>query len=390
VLALTFMHGSRLRLIDRLGHSSVRSLYECSTFDRFAWQLCRRWRTRVRTTVTSLFDSKGPVDYDATCVAAASLLEAEDVARWVAACHPVVLVDEFQDCKGGRLAIVKQLARHSVLLVAADEFQDLGSIGPNSALEWLRSAGQVEDLPTVHRTHTQGLLDAARALRESRPLADGSGFKLIARPAPGPVASYISQLLVGSPRSAAVVLSPVLPRTSPFVRDVVEFVSTKQYGDRKVGPFKIAWEETAESLENATLDSLNIRETSDDTSVPASMLVAVDRGPLDRALVRWVQHRISVRGQHDFRAGEVRLQVRRVAQRIRLLSRMTPARRAMTIHQAKNREFSIVIVLWPLQVRSDPDAARRLLYNAITRAKDRALVFVQDTRGERLRRPPFA
>ena len=59
----------------------------------------------------------------------------------------------------------------------------------------------------------------------------------------------------------------------------------------------------------------------------------------------------------------------------------------MTIHQAKNREFPSVIVLWPYQVGGAVERQRRLLYNGITRAKYRVLVVVQNPR--RLRQPPF-
>ena len=59
----------------------------------------------------------------------------------------------------------------------------------------------------------------------------------------------------------------------------------------------------------------------------------------------------------------------------------------MTIHQAKNREFHSVIVLWPYEVAGNIERQRRLLYNAITRAKNRVLVVVQDP--NRLGRPPF-
>jgi superfamily I DNA/RNA helicase len=62
----------------------------------------------------------------------------------------------------------------------------------------------------------------------------------------------------------------------------------------------------------------------------------------------------------------------------------------MTIHQAKNREFPVVIVLWPFQVTGDALRARRCLYNAITRAKRRAIVIVQDPKNKRLKAPPFA
>jgi superfamily I DNA/RNA helicase len=59
----------------------------------------------------------------------------------------------------------------------------------------------------------------------------------------------------------------------------------------------------------------------------------------------------------------------------------------MTIHQAKNREFDRVIVLWPYEVSGSEERKRRLAYNAITRAKAEAFVVVQ---GEaRIGQPPF-
>jgi superfamily I DNA/RNA helicase len=59
----------------------------------------------------------------------------------------------------------------------------------------------------------------------------------------------------------------------------------------------------------------------------------------------------------------------------------------MTVHQAKNREFSRVIVLWPYEVPREMEKQRRLLYNAITRAKAHAVVIVQSP--NRLDQPPF-
>ena len=57
----------------------------------------------------------------------------------------------------------------------------------------------------------------------------------------------------------------------------------------------------------------------------------------------------------------------------------------MTVHQAKNREFDSVIVLWPYEVSATRQ--RRLLYNAITRAKRQAVVIVQNP--DRINQPPF-
>ena len=61
----------------------------------------------------------------------------------------------------------------------------------------------------------------------------------------------------------------------------------------------------------------------------------------------------------------------------------------MTIHQAKNREFDSVIVLWPYRVVADMERQRRLLYNAVTRARRQALIIVRDPRETRIAAPPF-
>ncbi len=60
----------------------------------------------------------------------------------------------------------------------------------------------------------------------------------------------------------------------------------------------------------------------------------------------------------------------------------------MTVHQAKNREFDRVALIWPYQVTAEPDDRRRIFYNAITRARTSCLVIVQDERLKGL--PPFA
>ncbi|XCB28880.1 ATP-binding domain-containing protein (plasmid) [Tunturibacter empetritectus] len=49
----------------------------------------------------------------------------------------------------------------------------------------------------------------------------------------------------------------------------------------------------------------------------------------------------------------------------------------MTIHQAKNREFDGVVIVWPYQVAGDLDQKRRLLYNGVTRARHWCVSLVQ-------------
>ncbi|MGH7283008.1 MAG: ATP-binding domain-containing protein [Polyangiaceae bacterium] len=61
----------------------------------------------------------------------------------------------------------------------------------------------------------------------------------------------------------------------------------------------------------------------------------------------------------------------------------------MTIQQAKNQEFDRVVVLWPFEIQGDAERLRRLLYNAVTRAKKYAAVIVQDPKKVRLGAAPF-
>ena len=97
ILALTFMHGSRKRLQDRLRSGGVpRGTDLCVTIDSFAQRLTRRWRGLARR--LGLADL-APDDFDAQCDAAGRLLEQHQVGAWLASSFPIIIVDEAQDPK---------------------------------------------------------------------------------------------------------------------------------------------------------------------------------------------------------------------------------------------------------------------------------------------------
>ena len=50
----------------------------------------------------------------------------------------------------------------------------------------------------------------------------------------------------------------------------------------------------------------------------------------------------------------------------------------MTEQQAKNREFEGVVILWPYQVGGTAENKRRLLYNALTRARRWCTIIAQN------------
>ncbi len=391
VLALTFMHGSRHRLAERLAKSSARRHCECMTLDRFAWEISRRWRSRLRAGGGLLpLDLEAP-DYDATCEAAGKLLAVPDVAQWIAACYPVIVLDEFQDCSPVRLALAQSLHGRVTMLIAADDFQNLNLTDECPAVAWLRSLNVCEELTVNRRTANADLIAAAQALRAGAPLPPGANqsLKLISAPSPAVAASFISQTIAPASGKDVVLLSATRSGSSKWVGTVIELVMTKQYGQQKAGPVPIKWESTADSLAETTMAALGIADGNGQTG--AAAILALPRSPVATQLNRWVEHQRRVMGRAEFGAGEVRFQVKRAVQHVRSYGTLPKSgRSAMTIHQAKNREFPVVILLWPFQVVGDPALARRWLYNAITRAKRRAIVIVQDPKKKRLSAPPFA
>jgi hypothetical protein len=280
VLALTFMHGSRHRLAERLAKSSARRRCECMTLDRFAWEICRRWRSRLRAIGGGLLQlGLDPPDFDATCEAAAMLLNSSDVAGWVASRYPIILLDEFQDCAPVRLALAQRLHGRVTMLVAADDFQNLNLTEESPGVAWLRGLNVCEELTVNRRTADADLIAAAHALRAGMPLVAGANpsFKLIGVPSAPVAASWVSQTMAGMGGKDVVLLSAARPGNSPWVDQVIELVRTKQYGAHKAGPVHVAWETTTGSLAETTIAALGIAQGDGQIGVAAILALADGR-----------------------------------------------------------------------------------------------------------------
>jgi hypothetical protein len=74
----------------------------------------------------------------------------------------------------------------------------------------------------------------------------------------------------------------------------------------------------------------------------------------------------------------------------RAYSPHSPNRVITTVHGAKNREFDNAIILWPYTVPSDAEQKRRLLYNAITRAKSNCMILVRGNKQRAARDPALS
>ncbi len=366
--------------------SSLRRRYRCCTADSFAWSIVRRWRTLARRMSAS---EPAEGDYEQVCSLAGELLAETTVSRWVSRAFPIVVVDEFQDSKGGQLAMISSLSSEATCIVAADDFQDLGSIGVNPAVAWARANGKSKSLSDIHRTSAAGLLTASRALREGRKVScKGDGFIVLGAPSHNVGASFVSKNLSWWSRCADIaVLTPARPSKSAFVRDLFDRVEAKPIGSPPRGPHRIPWEESQEEECDKFIEGLGLPDDPN-AEVCCEGLSFGDVGGQRRGLRQWIERQRRVAGRTTYLAGEIRCEARRIHQRSRAYRRVRDRGvRAMTIHQAKNREFHSVIVLWPYEVAGASEPQRRLLYNAITRAKFRVLVVVQNP--NRLHRPPF-
>lgn len=387
VLAMTKMHGSRRRMDGRLlVLAGLRGHYRCCTVDSFAWSIVRRWRTLVqRKSVSELAED----DYEQVRSLAADLLAETVVSRWTCRKFPIIVVDEFQDSKDGQLAIVSSLSRFATTIVAADDFQDLEETGENPAVAWARIHGENESLTNIHRTSALGLLDASRALRSgSNVPRNGNGFTILGAQNHNVGASFVSRNLTWWRNCADIaVLTPVRPSRSAFVRNVIARVEAKPISNPPTGPHRIPWEESQEEERDKFIEGLGL-PNDPNAEVCCYELSFGDGGGPRQELHYWIDRQTRVAGRTTFTAEEILCEARRIHQRSRAYRRVRGGGvRAMTIHQAKNREFHSVIVLWPYEVAGSVERQRRLLYNAVTRAKFRVLVVVQNL--NRLDKPPF-
>lgn len=384
VMALTFMQGSRRRLEERLGQlKALKGRTDCSTIDSFAWRLVRRWLSLAAALGFVDFE---PDQYERVCDAASALLQINEVCGWVAATFPVLLVDEAQDMTPNRLSIVKGLANRLEVFAAADEFQCLNEdLRPNPACAWLDQVCPVEDLTKPQRTNILELLDAASAIRNGEPPKSGKAFKVELTSNPPHAGSWLSGNLqwFGGGKRVAV----IAPTLRGFAQATVSW--TAQNKTKKgAGPYSIPWEESETKVAASFINNIALQEVNDISSVTALLTAAGDYRAT-RDLVDWMDRQRRTRAKTTFSKDEIEQAIKQgFAQRRRARKGDESGWRGMTVHGAKNREFDNVIVLWSAAVGGSDDQKRRLLYNAVTRAKERCLVLVQAK--DILNQAPFA
>lgn len=375
VLALTFMHGARRRLSDRLrAVPGLLGRMECCTVDSFAWRIYRRWRGHAAALGIPACDEG---EFDAVCDAAGMLLEQEQVRNWAAVSFPIVLVDEGQDLSPQRLRILVALSAATRSLIAADEFQCLDqALRPNPLVAWIHGAAEPETLVQVRRTNVGGLLAAATAIRGGQAPANGQGFRILPPGVSVPLAAtLLANAIAWRQGGNVAVITPALQ--GGFVQNVVAQVSQGPCGQPGNGPYSIHWEGTDRDETQVIIDGLQLGANSTAITALAALRALPSSGPV-RAAILWVGNQFHALGREEFARADIEAVIaRNVALRRQHGGSSTHLFTALTVQQAKNREFDGVVVIWPYQVGGDAEHKRRLLYNAVTRARRWCNVIVQ-------------
>jgi hypothetical protein len=321
----------------------------------------------------------------------------ESVSSWLKLRYPVVVVDELQDCKGDQLYLIQAMESCCHVIAAADEFQNLQQTGPCDAVEWLRGgAGKKNILSGNRRTTETSLLHAANRLRASQDCGDILQNALMSALNASAAAGHIARTICWKKPKDAVILTPTGQGKSQFVRDVVTRLTSKPIKpkgiNKDVGPFRVIWESNIEEDKAALLKQIGCSQQGISLA-DLRQVCANERSALGD-VYQWAEKKWRIKGQAHFLGEELKTIVERVLQSRRafLPTACLGNMRAMTINQAKNREFEGVIVLWPFAVGGDLDSQRRRLYVALTRAKKWAVVIVQDApkKLSRLSLPPFS
>jgi hypothetical protein len=400
LLAITFMHGSRRRLEDKLKpiqHRGVRVC--CQTIDSFCLNVFQRYRSYLgiisSIVVTdnpdevSELDGKLYIGVHRIRERANELMDFKIVRDILSFSYPIVIVDEFQDCDGALLDVIKKLSDCSRLYVAADNFQKLDDSDNCPATEWLSQAMTLDHLHHIWRTNETSILDSARALRLNEATTNGIEVNFVPSK---DIAAYVIlsnmqwyDKMGGQGRTVAII-SPVGPQSDSFVRDTLkrlhepmERKSTKRKKGYRLEPKPFQIDDgkstTAQDILTQCIDweslkvvTLDIFESWKSVGHPA-FEIAVKRA----------KRLMKLRNTNELSKVEFSALLSAGMHFVKnFVTYSVKSRLFLTVHGAKNREFDDVIILWPQYTLPSQDIyLRKLMYNAITRAKRKVLVIAQ-------------
>lgn len=230
---------------------------------------------------------------------------------------------------------------------------------------------------------------AANAVRNGETLVAGRNMVMRAAPGRAPfnqAAAMVANAVAWNGGREIALVTP--SKTGGFAIGVVNRVRVGPIGQHQNGPYDIRWELSDGEAASQSAANLNLPADGAMVATIEALRAAGDHPALSMCC-DWILRTHKLTGQAFFASAVVHEQLAGCFTRHRRFLRRDHSRiKAMTVHQAKNREFEGVIILWPYTVVGNADQQRRLLYNAITRARRWCTIVAQNA--EMLERPPFA
>lgn len=379
LLALTFMHGARHRLNHQLGLiAEIRGRFEAMTIDSFAFQLCTRWNRRIILSGREIPQSN---DFEGMCDTANFLLSSVDIQHWVHASFPIIIVDEAQDLLLNRLEIIEKLSNYSHVILAYDDYQCLNKDNrPVAINDWIIDKCDPIILIGSRRTQVNQLITAANRLRTGQSLSHlGTQFRIVACPVRRNVPPGLAGFQVGTELIRGGKCAIITPSSrSSFPRSIVDYLSTTPIARLNLRPQNIYWESEEDSFVSSLKTSFeSIPQLSFENCI--DILNDFQDNTISNQLLAAIKRRFSLTNS-EFLPSNILIEIidRVFSQSKAFRIRHSSGIPAMTIQQAKNREFDHIVVIWPFEVPNNIDYRRRLLYNAITRAKQSCIIILQN------------
>lgn len=402
VLVLCRMHGARRRVLGILSQNqALLKNVKIETIDSFAYRILNRYRRflDIEGTIRPSGENDGwnkdifgnKVGFDATVTAAVRLMKIDAIIKQIALAYPVIVIDEFQDCIDARLEIVMNLGNNCNLILAADDFQLLEEIErPSPSVSWATEKTIARQLNKIKRTDCEHLINTARILRsgvfEQIPI-----IKIIFDESSGGLCAWeiAKHIEYEKWHGTTAILSNTIGTS--YFHQVITSLNHPLGRKEKIGPFKFEIESPHVKSNEEEVTTNKIIRNVDSTELEVNeidSLIGTNSLSLEHQVCHHLQRICKLKGVKKIPITIVRETISRLnANRINF-AKSTRKRLAMTIHSAKNREFDYVFILWPYQITGSALFRRKLLYNAVTRARKNALIIVQGSQEKRIQNDP--
>jgi superfamily I DNA/RNA helicase len=387
ILAITFMHGSRKRLHQKLSEDETTSKkFECLTIDSFAKRIAERWRSLISETNCRPNSNS---TFQETLLSAIHATRYSDTVNWISRSYPIIIVDEFQDCSDFHIQLISNIEPSVIIFAAVDEFQDLNCNSNNCASDYLKKNGKGEILTEIHRTKRSGILEAARLLRDGRTIScvcnkRGCGIHLRIAYNYNVAIHHAAKHFLWYGSKNVAFLTPTNPDKVPTFTKVIDKLQIGpiklNHPNKTVGPFKINMAVSIETTISNEISRLHLNEIMTDNNCISYEAIR-DVGDTEAAIIlkEFLKRKWKLKGISEVDVTEVIQHIKKTMLiRFNMQTMKTSGIEALTVRQAKNREFESVIFLWPYSVPPSIDSQRRLLYNGITRAKNQVTILIED------------